>query len=124
MNTILVTGATGNVGRPLVTHLVDAGANVRAVTRNPDTAQLPAGVHVVTSAAARTARRVGGVPQLPRAGRGTRSVVRLARRAGVTRLVALSAINADDDFYRQPSGSAATATRKSSSSSSNPVWSG
>ena len=31
------------------------------------------------------------------------AVVELARRAGVTRLVALSAINADDDFSRQPS---------------------
>ena len=31
------------------------------------------------------------------------SVVRAARQAGVTRLVALSAINADDDFSRQPS---------------------
>ena len=31
------------------------------------------------------------------------SVVAAARRAGVTRLVALSAINADDDFSRQPS---------------------
>jgi uncharacterized protein YbjT (DUF2867 family) len=31
------------------------------------------------------------------------TVVELAHRAGVTRLVALSAINADDDFSRQPS---------------------
>ena len=31
------------------------------------------------------------------------TVVELARRAGVRRLVALSAINADDDFSRQPS---------------------
>ena len=30
-------------------------------------------------------------------------MVKAARRAGVTRLVALSAINADDDFSRQPS---------------------
>jgi uncharacterized protein YbjT (DUF2867 family) len=29
---IVVTGATGNVGRPLVVELVDAGARVRAVT--------------------------------------------------------------------------------------------
>jgi uncharacterized protein YbjT (DUF2867 family) len=35
MTTILVTGATGNVGRPLVTDLVDAGVTVRAVTRHP-----------------------------------------------------------------------------------------
>jgi uncharacterized protein YbjT (DUF2867 family) len=52
MNTILVTGATGNVGRPLVANLSDAGAQVRAVNRRPDTAGLPAGVEVVASAAA------------------------------------------------------------------------
>lgn len=50
MNTILVTGATGNVGRPLVTELVRAGARVRAVTRNPD-AVFPFGVETVRSAA-------------------------------------------------------------------------
>ncbi len=34
--TIVVTGATGNVGRPLVTALLAAGAPVRAVTADPD----------------------------------------------------------------------------------------
>src|ERR1700761_7330307 len=52
MKPILVTGATGNVGRPLVNHLVEAGVPVRAVTRNPDNAQFPPGVEVVTSASA------------------------------------------------------------------------
>ncbi|MGW6603257.1 NmrA family NAD(P)-binding protein [Streptomyces sp. NPDC055036] len=32
---ILVTGATGNVGRPLVERLLTAGIRVRAVTRDP-----------------------------------------------------------------------------------------
>lgn len=45
--TILVTGATGNVGRHLVTLLAEAGADVRAVSRNPSTVRLPAGVDVV-----------------------------------------------------------------------------
>ncbi|MGP4030124.1 NAD(P)H-binding protein [Actinomadura sp. 3N407] len=45
--TILVTGATGNVGRHVVTQLLDACVNVRAMTRNPDTAPLPAGVETV-----------------------------------------------------------------------------
>lgn len=44
---IVVTGATGNVGRELVPRLVAAGAPVRAVTRDPAAADLPAGVEVV-----------------------------------------------------------------------------
>ncbi|WP_280268483.1 NAD(P)H-binding protein [Nocardia wallacei] len=43
---ILVTGATGNVGRRLVHRLVDAGQAVRAMTRAPRTAHLPAAVDV------------------------------------------------------------------------------
>ena len=49
--TIVVTGATGNVGRPLVAELAAAGARVRAVTRSPKTAGFPASVDVVGSAA-------------------------------------------------------------------------
>ncbi|WP_166347243.1 SDR family oxidoreductase [Phytoactinopolyspora limicola] len=45
--TILVTGATGHVGRHVVTGLVAAGADVRAVVRHPERAQLPTGVDVV-----------------------------------------------------------------------------
>jgi uncharacterized protein YbjT (DUF2867 family) len=44
---ILVAGATGNVGRPLVEQLVQAGHQVRALTRNPSKANLPAGAKVV-----------------------------------------------------------------------------
>ncbi|WP_039795253.1 NmrA family NAD(P)-binding protein [Nocardia araoensis] len=45
--TILVTGATGAVGRHLVTTLVARGASVRALTRKPEDANLPEGVEVV-----------------------------------------------------------------------------
>lgn len=45
--TILVTGATGTVGRQVVGHLLDAGEHVRALTRDPSRAQLPDGVEVV-----------------------------------------------------------------------------
>ncbi len=101
--TIVVTGATGNVGRPLVSLLAAAGARVRAVTRTPETAGFPAGVQAVNSA----------VDALPGAsavflnsralGDDLADVVAVARHSGVTKLVALSAINADDDFARQPS---------------------
>ncbi|MBY5446462.1 NmrA/HSCARG family protein [Rhizobium leguminosarum] len=45
--TILVTGATGNVGRQVVEHLVKRGADVRALVRDPSKADFPAGVSVV-----------------------------------------------------------------------------
>lgn len=103
MKTILVTGATGNVGRPLVDLLAASGARVRAVTRRPAAAQFPDGVEVVDSATAGL-RGASAVFLNSRALRDSLvSVVDAARREGVTRLVALSAINADDDFARQPS---------------------
>ncbi|WP_217197023.1 NmrA family NAD(P)-binding protein [Streptomyces buecherae] len=45
--TILVTGATGNVGRAVVEQLVERGHRVRALSRDPGRAALPAGVEVV-----------------------------------------------------------------------------
>jgi uncharacterized protein YbjT (DUF2867 family) len=44
---ILVTGATGRVGREVVYQLLKRGARVRALTRNPDGAGLPPEVEVV-----------------------------------------------------------------------------
>ncbi|MGJ6966697.1 SDR family oxidoreductase [Streptosporangium sp. G11] len=53
--TVLVSGATGNVGRPLVEQLLAAGHRVRALTRNPLRANLPAGAEVVAGNLAETA---------------------------------------------------------------------
>jgi uncharacterized protein YbjT (DUF2867 family) len=44
---VLVTGATGRVGRAVVDELLDAGVPVRALTRRTATAGLPAAVEVV-----------------------------------------------------------------------------
>lgn len=44
---IVVTGATGNVGRALVDRLLAAGRPVRALTRNPERASLPEEAEVV-----------------------------------------------------------------------------
>ena len=44
--TILVTGATGNVGRVVVEQLEKRGAKVRALVRDPSKARFPAGVEV------------------------------------------------------------------------------
>jgi uncharacterized protein YbjT (DUF2867 family) len=101
--TIVVTGATGNVGRPLVTQLVDAGAKVRAVSRRPQSAGLPADVEVVESASEAVAGASAVFLNSRALGDELAAVVDQPRREGVSRLVALSAINADDDFSRQPS---------------------
>ncbi len=45
--TILVTGATGTIGRHVVHQLAERGQPVRALTRNPAGATMPAGVEIV-----------------------------------------------------------------------------
>jgi uncharacterized protein YbjT (DUF2867 family) len=45
---VLVTGATGRVGRAVVGLLIDAGVPVRALTHRSEAAALPANVEVVT----------------------------------------------------------------------------
>jgi uncharacterized protein YbjT (DUF2867 family) len=94
--TILVTGATGNIGRRIVDHLIDLGANdIRALTKNPAKANLPDGVSAVTGylgdpeslpAAFEDVERVYLAP-LPRTLDTTLS---LAKKAGVEYVVALS----------------------------------
>ncbi|MFD7158352.1 NmrA family NAD(P)-binding protein [Kribbella sp. NPDC059898] len=105
--TILVTGATGSVGRLLVDELVAAGAPVRALTANPVRAALPEGVEV--------ARGYLGKPAtLPAALAGVDTVylaplpayvddfVRCARDAGVRRVVVLSGEPAEYEAQGDP----------------------
>jgi uncharacterized protein YbjT (DUF2867 family) len=100
---IVVTGATGNVGRPLVAELAAAGARVRAVTRTPETAQFPPAVEVVGSIAEALPGASAVFLNSRALGPELAAVAAACRDAGVSKLVALSAINADDDFSRQPS---------------------
>ena len=44
---VLVTGATGQIGGAVVAELLGAGVPVRALTRRPDAARLPAAVEIV-----------------------------------------------------------------------------
>ncbi|AOH82625.1 NmrA family transcriptional regulator [Sphingomonas panacis] len=44
---ILVTGSTGTIGTQVISHLQGHNVDVRALTRSPETAQLPAGVTAV-----------------------------------------------------------------------------
>ncbi|MGA6161073.1 NAD(P)H-binding protein [Amycolatopsis magusensis] len=107
--TILVTGATGSVGRLVVDELVALGAPVRALTVNPEKAALPPEVEVVTGYLGRPAT-------LPTALKGVDAVylaplpdtvedfTALALEAGVGRVVALSGSNADEEEREGSSG--------------------
>ncbi|OBE96313.1 NAD(P)H-binding protein [Mycobacterium sp. 852002-10029_SCH5224772] len=101
--TIVVTGATGNVGRPLVTDLLAAGAQVRVVTRQPGPAGFPPEVEVLDSATEALSGASAVFLNSRALGGQLDDVVAECRRAGISKLVALSAINADDDDSRQPS---------------------
>ena len=107
---ILITGATGNVGRPLVAQLLARGAKVRAISRHAATAGLPDGAEVVEADPSRPDSLHGcfdGVTAIFLNARAIQSaaseVLSLAKRAGVARAVALAATNVDEDHARQPS---------------------
>jgi uncharacterized protein YbjT (DUF2867 family) len=94
--TVLVTGATGNIGRMVVTELHRLGADdVRALTVDPGRAALPAGISVFRGFLGRprsVAPALEGVdvmylaPHMPT----VTEVCRLAARAGVRRIVDLA----------------------------------
>ncbi|MEJ2869831.1 NAD(P)H-binding protein [Actinomycetospora sp. OC33-EN08] len=99
--TVLVTGATGQVGRHLVHELLAAGRPVRALTRRPERADLPGEVEVVRGDLSDVAT-LGGVFDGVEAAHlitfGSENeplttgpeIVALAKRAGVRRLAVLS----------------------------------
>jgi len=103
--TILVTGATGNVGRQVVEHLVKRGADVRALVRDPSKAEFAQGVSVVQGDfldidSLRNA--MSGVSTLfllnavvPDEFTQALIALNVARSAGIERIVYLSVIHAD-----------------------------
>ncbi|MGO8186324.1 SDR family oxidoreductase [Rhizobium leguminosarum] len=103
--TILVAGATGNVGRQVVEHLVKRGAHVRALVRDPSKAEFPAGVSVAQGDfldvdALRNA--MSGVSTLfllnavvPDEFTQALIALNVARSTGIERIVYLSVIHAD-----------------------------
>ncbi|GAA4597662.1 NAD(P)H-binding protein [Planotetraspora phitsanulokensis] len=92
---ILVTGATGNVGRIVVERLLEAGAAVRALCRNPSQASLPQDVEVVEGDLSRPEslrQALVGVERMhlfPFAATAS-EVADLAEEAGVRRVVVMS----------------------------------
>lgn len=103
--TILVTGATGTVGRQVVEQLAKRGADVRAFVRDPLKASFPTGVDVVAGdlldidslrsalSGVSTLFLLNGVV----ADEYTQALVtlNLAREAGIERIVYLSVIHSD-----------------------------
>jgi uncharacterized protein YbjT (DUF2867 family) len=103
--TILVTGATGNIGRNVVEQLAKRGASVRALVRDPSKAKFTGGVEVVQGDlldvdSLRSAMK--GVSTLfllngVVADEYTQALIALnvAREAGIDRFVYLSVIHSD-----------------------------
>ena len=103
--TILVTGASGAIGRQVVQQLVDRGATVRALVRDPSRTNFPSGVEVVQGDLLEVAslrRAVAGASTLfllngvvPDEFTQALVALNLARDAGIDRIVYLSVIHSD-----------------------------
>ena len=99
---ILVTGATGNVGREVVKLLLDEGKQVVAVTRDPAAAVLPRAAHLaggdpsrpetLTSALARVEAVFLNPATL---GNAIYELLSLAAERGVQRVVLISAVTVE-----------------------------
>jgi uncharacterized protein YbjT (DUF2867 family) len=96
---VLITGATGNVGREVVKLILDEGGHVAAVSRNPAAASLPAKARVIKgdpSQPQSLATAFNGIEAVllsPRALAGAaKEFVTLAASTGVRRAVVLSAL--------------------------------
>jgi len=103
--TILVTGASGTIGRTVVEQLVQRGASVRALVRDPAKTDFPAGVEVVRGDLLDPDSLRGafqGVSTLfllnavvPDEFTQALIALNLAKEAGIERLVYLSVIHSD-----------------------------
>jgi uncharacterized protein YbjT (DUF2867 family) len=99
---ILITGATGNVGREVVKLLLHDGMSVAAVTRNPRTASLPDGAYIVEGdpshpeTLATTPGDIEAILISPRAvGDATAELLSRAAKDGGRRVVVLSAVTVE-----------------------------
>ncbi|MGW0482692.1 SDR family oxidoreductase [Nonomuraea sp. NPDC003214] len=89
---VLVTGATGNVGRQVTAGLIQAGIEVRALTRDPARAELPGAEVVQGDLTKPETVPFDGVDRMflfPEPSTA-KEIVERAERAGVRRIVVLS----------------------------------
>jgi uncharacterized protein YbjT (DUF2867 family) len=107
---IVITGATGLIGRRIVRSLTEAGAKVRAITRDPAGAGLPDAVDVVAGDPSRPASIAHAFDGADAVFLNSRAVgvagpdlLATARERGVRKAVALAANNIEDDLDQQPS---------------------
>jgi uncharacterized protein YbjT (DUF2867 family) len=111
---IMVIGATGRIGRAVIDHLLRAGVSVRAMTRRPAAANLPAAVEVVPgdltepASLADCLHGVDVVFLLWTAPEATLPVVISHMASHVTRIVALTSPHqVAHPFFEQPNAMAA-----------------
>jgi uncharacterized protein YbjT (DUF2867 family) len=107
MSMILVTGATGNIGREVVKLLQEGDEHVVAITRHPASAALPKGVIVVGGDPSHPQTLVSALPEVktvfisPRAlgddnpGAAAVELLKLAAERGAQRVVTLSAVTVE-----------------------------
>jgi uncharacterized protein YbjT (DUF2867 family) len=114
VNPVLVTGATGRVGRLVVGELLAAGVPVRALTRRPSAAELPAAIEVFAGDLAApesldaALRGVGAVFLLWTAPPATTGAVVERLAAHTRRVVFLSSPHqTPHPFFQQPNPMAA-----------------
>ncbi|KAB8183124.1 SDR family oxidoreductase [Microbispora catharanthi] len=108
-DSILVTGGTGTLGRHVVGRLLEAGADVRVLSRSPRPGMPYASVKGDLTTGAGLERAVGGVstvvhlasdPRRPRGDvEGTRRLAEAARAAGAGHLVFISIVGVDRHPY-------------------------
>lgn len=101
----LITGATGAIGRQVVDQLVATGAQVRALSRQPDRANLPAGVKVFEGDLTADRLPDGAFAEVKRiflfpAEGDVSPFLANAKAAGVEHVVVLSSLAAAAEFPR------------------------
>ncbi len=108
---ILITGATGTIGGALLDQLAATGTPLRAMTRHPDTADLPPGVEVVGADLGDPAglqRAMDGIEKVfllsggPDGPRHDANLATAAARAGAAQIVKLSALTVGDEDADDP----------------------